>query len=130
MPPPPPATDSPSTPTKIMKKILLLLVLVIAVVPAAASPVTGDAIAIANPKIGQAPSVNHFAASGTPFYRMTWRTVIDNGSSVNFLTGFSYSGSQLYTSDSAYAATTYVEMQTKATALGITNLPAKVTGQP
>jgi len=104
-----------------MNKIIFLLFVITSI--AQGAPVDSTVVSIASPKVGQAPSVNRFAVSETPFYRMSWRTSTVGGTTVNYLTSFSYGGSQMLTADSVYGATTYVEMQTKATALGITNLP-------
>lgn len=104
-----------------MKKLLLLLFVVTSI--AQAAPVDPTVVTITSPKVGQAPGVNRFAASPTSFYRMSWRTSTVGEATVNYLTSFSYGGSQMLTADSVYGATTYAEMQAKATALGITNLP-------
>lgn len=88
-----------------------------------AGEISPTSTTISNPKVGQAPSVNHFAASATPFYRISWRTVTVGGSTVNYLTSFAYSGAQFFTADNVYAATTYAEIQAKVAVLGINNLP-------
>jgi hypothetical protein len=108
-----------------MKKLLPFIILILGFAPLAqATPVTANVIAINNPKVGQSPDVNHFAASTTAFYRISWRSVTVNGASVNYLTSFAYSGAQFFASDNVYGATTYAEIQAKAAALGISNLPA------
>ncbi len=108
-----------------MKNILILIAVTFAfIMQAQATPVTTNVITISSPKIGQAPAVNHVVGSTTPFYRISWRTITVSGSDVNYLTSFAYNGAQFYSVDNIYAATTYAEIQTKATALGITNLPA------
>jgi len=108
-----------------MKQLILIISAVLGLATLAqATPVLANAIAISNPKVGQAPSVNHFAASGTPFYRIAWRTVTVGGATVNYLTSFACSGSQFYTADNVYGATTYAEIKAETTTLGITNLPA------
>jgi hypothetical protein len=108
-----------------MKKILLLGGFIFGLVSVAqAAPVTANVITISNPKVGQSPSVNHFAASATAFYRISWRTITVNGTTVNYLTSFAHSGAQFYTADNVFAATTYAEIQTEATTLGLANLPA------
>ncbi len=91
---------------------------------AQATPVSSTVITIASPKVGQSPAVNRFAASETPCYRMAWRTLLVNGTEVNYLTYFGYKKDNLFIADNVFGATTYAEMQAKATALGITNLPA------
>jgi len=106
-----------------MKKLLGILLLALAFIAnASASSVSVNVITIASPKVGQAPSVNHVAA--TACYRLSWRTTVRSGVTVNYLTTFTYGSGQLFTSDNVFAATTYAEMQTEATSLGITNLPA------
>ena len=107
-----------------MKKLIYLFFILFVARSAQATPVTSSVITIASPKLGQAPSVNRFAVSATPFYRISWRTVTVDGNTVNYLTSFTYSGSQLLTADSVYGATTYAEIQAKVAALGMTNLPA------
>jgi len=107
-----------------MKNLIYLFFIFFAVHIAQATPVTSTVITISNPKVGQAPSVNRFAVNASPFYRISWRTVTVDGNTVNYLTSFTYSGSQLLTADSVYGATSYAEIQAKVAALGIANLPA------
>jgi hypothetical protein len=107
-----------------MKNILIILLSVGAFAFAKATPVSPTVTTTASPKVGQAPEVNHFAAADSPYYRMSWRTVIVGSATVNYLASFSYTKTQWFTADNVYAATTYAEIQAKCTALGIANLPA------
>jgi len=109
-----------------MKSFLsILLISVLGLSIAVASPITPTTVTIAHPALGQAPQVFTYAPTSGA-YLMTWRTVI----STNYLVIYRYTTQGMTTADNSYSATTYAEMQTKATALGITNLPAKVSGQP
>ncbi len=104
-----------------MKKILTLLALTLGFNLSHASPVS---TVTANQTInGNVVSVTTAAPATPAYYRLTWMVVVRGGSDVNVLKSFIYSTGTTKDIDNMYCATTYAEMQTEATTLGITNLP-------
>jgi hypothetical protein len=124
-----------------MKQILAILICAtLGLALLHATPVTVTTSAIASPKAGGPSYKNSIAssaaipASGTtaavaaaPNYRVMWQTQ-SNGSNYLLLWPdrqlLDYGTGAVSTPYNLYVATTYAEMQAKATALGITNLPA------
>lgn len=119
-----------------MNKIVYLITLLSFIcMTVLASPVAIISVAVPSPKPGQAPYVNEVPAQTNAFYHLQWRSMLVGTNTVNYLTGikngqFVYSTSGEVSPDNLYAATTYAEIATECTNLGITNIPPQVSGQP
>jgi len=105
-----------------MKTILLFINLFGLSLSAMATPVaTTTATQTVN---GQSVVVITAAAASTPYYRMSWMVVVREGADVNVFKGLVFSTGVTKDIDDLYCATTYAEIQAKATALGIAKIPA------
>ncbi len=103
-----------------MKNIILLYFISLSLLSASEVASTSSTVTVK----GQTITILTAPAASAPYYRLAYVTVASGANPGTRLKALVYSKGVTRDEDNLYCATTYTEIQAKAAALGIANLPA------